>query len=702
MAAGEREPDSAPPLTRACRALGLLAAEGASVALAAWFIGARGRLPMYVYENKLPPGSRKLVIGLMFAATAAAAAAGLAVIFRGTLTGSRPSRDGLARGNPALPHPILRRAPGLEAVERVARRLAPLCLAAFVPLLFHWQLWTGPRELTFAVLASGFGLSLQALMRVALSAPPLLPAHTRARIDAVRADLAAALARLPWLPAAIVVIAVLRHAIFFSMLTLRNHYNLQTAGYDLGIENNLVWNAAHLNMPLFKTSVIGDASSTHLGYHQTYISYLIAIPYRLYPRPEFLLVLQSILIGAAALPLYAFARRHLGAWTACLVALLCLFYAPLHGSNLYDFHYLPFAPFFLWTTLALLEARRDRWAALAIVLTLANREDMSALLVVVGAYLVLTGERPRAGLIVAAIGAAYFVVVKMILMPHFLGGTAAYLNQYKELVPAGEAGFGGVLKTVFANPGFTTTTVLEKDKVLYLMQIMAPLAFFPWRRPIGLLCTVPGFFFTMLATKYPMLTRLGFQYTAYWTSFLFIAVVANLRWLNRAEAAAGTDAAANDVRRSRRAWTVAMAGATLVTCYQLGPVFQQNTSWAGFLPLRVDVRPSDDTRHRDLYALIAMIPGDASVAASEMLVAHVSSRKNAHTLQYGAFDADYLLTRTPPAVADFEHLAAALRTGRYGLVAERGNFALLRRGAPPDTAEAYLRRISSRPELPIK
>ena len=76
---------------------------------------------------------------------------------------------------------------------------------------------------------------------------------------------------------------------------------------------------------------------------------------------------------------------------------------------------------------------------------------------------------------------------------------------------------------------------------------MAPLAFFPWRRPIGLLCTLPGFFFTMLATKYPALTRLGFQYTAYWTSFLFLAVVANLRWLDRAERAAlAPNAAAAD------------------------------------------------------------------------------------------------------------------------------------------------------------
>jgi len=667
MSSGAIEADFPPPLTRAARALGFLAAEGASVALALWFLGARNRLPVYVYNNTLPAGSRRLLVACMFAGALAAAGSGLGAW-------------------------IARRAAGLDLVDRVARRLAPLCLAAFVPLLFQWQLWTGPREMNFAVLASMFGVSLQGLMRVALAAPPVLPAGARARLAATRAELAALLARTPWLPAAIVALAVLRYGIFFSIITIRNHYNLQSAGYDLGVENNLVWNAAHWNGPLFKTSVhAGGPIGSHIGLHETYISYLIGIPYRLVPRPESLLVLQAFLIGGAAIPLFVFARRHLGAWTACLVALLFLFNAPVHGSNLYDFHYLPFAPLFLWTTLALLEARRDRWAAVAIVLTLANREDMSALLVVLGAYLVLTGERPRAGVVVAAIGAAYFVAVKLMLMPHFLAGETAYVHQYKDLVPEGDHGFGGVLKTVFGNPGYTTTILIEHGKILYVLQVMATLAFFPWRRPVGLLCTLPGFIFTLLGTRYPALTRLGFQYTAYWTTFLFIAVVANLRWLDRrARAAPAEDATAVEARRSARAWKVAMAAATLVTCYQLGPVLQHNTSWAGFRPLHVESTGEDRIRHDDLYQLIRQIPADASVAASEMLVAHVSSRKNAYTLMHGHFDADYLLVPKALVGPDRDHLTAALQSGQYGVAAEKGDFVLFRRGAPPETADAWL------------
>ena len=437
LAAIENDAPPPPPLTRSVSALGLLAIEGASVGLAGWFFRSHEKLMSYVGSNVLVPSARQKILLTMFVC-------------------------GLVAAGVAAGVWIWRRAAGLDLIERASRRLAPLCLAAVVPLLFHWQLWVGPRELTYLVMVGGFALALQALTRVALLTPPVLPAHWRQRFAPLRARVAARLARMPWLPLAIVGVAVIGYSAYFTVITVMNHFRLGTAGYDLGIENNLVWNAAHFNAPLFKTSVIGGPQSTHIGYHETYISYLIGLPYRLAPYPESLLALQATLIGGAALPLFAFARRHLGPWLACLVSLMCVFYAPLHGSNLYDFHYLPFAPILLWTTLWLLEARRDRLATVAVILTLANREDMSALLMVIGAYLILTGERPRAGIVITIVGGIYFVAIKMILMPHFLHGWAAYINQYQDLLPEGDKGYGGVLKTVFGNPGYTVTTLLEK------------------------------------------------------------------------------------------------------------------------------------------------------------------------------------------------------------------------------------------------
>lgn len=652
-----------PPLTRVMRTLGFLTAEGASLGLAGWFVRVTDRLPAYVSSNALPPHARKYVVGDIGAGAMLLALAGLVGI-------------------------VWKRLGGLPVVERISRRLAPLALVAPVPLFFHWQLWYQGRELTFLALVAVFLLGLQALMRVSLEAGPILPERVRDRLGP---PLSRALARVRsqrWLPFAIVVLGWLGYTIYFSVLTLQNHFKLQTMGWDLGIENNLVWNAAHFNRPLFKTSIIGGPESTHLGFHETYISYLMGIFYRLWPHPQALLVYQAAVIGGGALPLFAFARRHVGDWTACLLSILYLMYAPLQGSNLYDFHYLPFAPFFIWWCLWALESRRNGMATVAIILTLANREDMSALVIVLGLYLLMTGERPKAGLVVACVGAVYFVVVKLILMPHFLNGYPAYINQYEGLLPEGDSGFGGVLKTVFGNPAFTMTNLLEHDKIVYLLQIMVPLVFLPWRRPVGMLCSIPGFIFTMLATHYPPLIQISFQYTAYWTTFLFMAVVANLAWVRRNEAA-GVVAFAN----SRRAWLVAMTAGVLITSYQFGIVFQRNTAWGGFSPFRVGVTQADRVRHDDLYSLLAKIPGDASAAASESIVAHISSRKNAYSLRIAFNDADYILARLPAGGDDRNTLLRALRTGQYGVLASKGDFVLFKRGLPASTAQPYIRQM---------
>jgi len=655
---------STPWLTRAARALGFLSAEGASLGLAGWCLRSADRLPAYVASNALAPHARKFVIGNLLAGAALAGLCGVvALAWR-------------------------RRLGGLDTVERVARRLAPLCLVGPLPLFFHWQIWYGGHELTFLAMVSVFLLGLQALTRVALETPPILPERLRARVAAPVVRVLARLGAVRWLPPSLVVLGVLGYAVYFSIITIQNHYRLQTYGYDLGIENNLVWNAGHFHRPLFKTSVLSGPTSTHLGFHETYISYLIGIPYRLAPWPETLLALQATLIGGAALPLYGFARRHLGAWTACLLALLLLFYAPLQGSNLYDFHYLPFAPIFLWWCLWALEARRPVMSVVAVVLTLATREDFSALLMVVGVYLILTGERPKAGLIVTIVSAIYFVVVKLILMPHFLNGYPAYINQYSGLLPEGDNGFGGVLKTVIGNPAFTITGLLEHDKLVYLLEIITPLAFLPWRRPIGLLCTVPGFFFTMLATQYPPLISISFQYTAYWSAFFFIAIVANLSWLKRLE-----EAGAAWARRSRQAWLVTLTAGVIVTSYQFGIVLQHHTAWGGFSPFHVGVNDAERARHADLYAAIKMIPPDAEVAASETIVAHVSSRTNAYSLRIAYNDAQYLLARWPTGGEDRQNLLNALKTGQYGLVGQKGEFVVFRRGLPASTVTSYVRQL---------
>jgi uncharacterized membrane protein len=636
------EQASQPELTQLARALTLLALSGCSVGLALWTFAAPKRLLAYVTSNQISVHGRWQAISAMLAGAGVAIALGLA-----WLRAQRPT--------------------GLEALTQLARRTSPFVLSAFVPLLFRWRLWVD-RDLDFLVLAAVFVLTLRALLASALDEPITLPAGVEAalrRIAQVRA-----------LPLGLVIAGASAYAVYFSIHTINTHYRIETSVYDLGIENNLVWNAIHWG-PLFRSTPLGG-TMTHLGYHQTYFAYVLGIPYRLAPRPETLLVLQALMLGFAAVPLYFLAKRKLGPWIACLFGLLYLFYAPLHGSNLYDFHYQPLGVFFLWSTLALLWARRDRWAVLSIVLLLSVREDMSALLAVIGAYLVLSGERPRAGLTVAIVGMCYFIGLKFIIMPRFLEGESAYVNQYARLLPEGDTGFSGVLKTALANPGYTIKELLERDKLIYVLQLLTPLAFASVLRPIGLFLLIPGFFFTLLSTQHVPSISISFQYTAYWTPFIFIGAIVCL---------------ARMTEPARRSWLLTLPVAMLITSYQHGAILQHNTARTHFIPYRFGISDDDRKRHDDLYALIAQVPPMAKVSSSEWVVAQVSSRPDSYALRDDVYDAQYMLVSLDTRPDELKVIRAALRSGQFGVVEQRGQYVLAERGYATTGNAALLRQL---------
>jgi uncharacterized membrane protein len=452
------------------------------------------------------------------------------------------------------------------------------------------------------------------------------------------------------------------------------------------LENNLMWNVVH-GEGFFKSSPLSGPRGSHFGYHATFFSYVMAAYYVFWQKPEALLVFQAVMIAAAALPLYGFARLHLGAWAAALIALAYLLYPPVHGSNLYDFHYLPLGVFFLWSTLFLVETGRYKLAALSVLLTLSVREDVAADLIVLGAYLIVASRRSRAGVVIAVVAAIYFVLMKMVLMPLRLKGDASFIHQWQGLVPAGEGGYGGVLKTVFANPVFTLTSLLEPEKFLYVVQIGAPLCFFPWRRPIGLLCSLPGFFFTLLATGYLPLVQISFQYTAHWTAFLFLALVSNLAWVRGPAFPSDTGG-----RIRWYSWLGAIAVLTLITSHQYGALLQQGSVRGGFVEYRFGTTDEDRERYRKLYALIDKVPPRAKIVSAENIVPHVSSRPDSYTLRQDLYDAEYLLFELPVRGDERTQVRRALN-GEFGVVAVEDPFVLAQRGYPKKDNGPVLRKI---------
>lgn len=562
---------------------------------------------------------------------------------------------------------------GLLALRRVSQVTAPAVLVGLVPPLLHRGAWD---PLNAAVAITLFVLLLERLVRVALTAdapatPPVWPAQLR---DRTRVQGPGLLARIPprvrttlrtYGPAMIVVAAAIGYGIYMSVFTLRMHGRFQTYGYDLGQYDNIFWSTLH-GRPLRCAPLNLTANWSELRNHAELSVFALLPFYALRPRADTLLIMQSVILGLGAIPLYRLSARRLRRRYACVLALAYLLYPPMHGLQFYDFHFQPIAVTFVLLVIDFVDDRRYLPMAICLVVALGCREDISVGLTVLGVFLALSGHRFRAGLIIAAISGTYFVVIRFVVMPRF--GAWYFQDIYKDLLPEGARNFGGVIATLVSNPAYVLTTLVTPEKLRYALQILAPLALLPIRRAYLAVSIVPGSIFTLLTTKYGPTVDIGFQYSAHFMPYVFPATALAL--------ASYGDTQLGVVQR-RAALTALIAG-TVLTGVFWGAIPPRETIHGGFIDLSMMApTAADRQRHQDLQDLHSLVPPQASLAVSEEEMPHIS-RLDMFSLR-DTTDADYLLYRQGSGFYGSNNGERVLATGEFEKVTERGGLVLLRR-----------------------
>jgi uncharacterized membrane protein len=392
----------------------------------------------------------------------------------------------------------------------------------------------------------------------------------------------------------------------------------------------------------------------------------------------------------AVMPLYLFASTQLPRAIALLVSAAYLMYAPLHGAQFYDFHWLPLATFFHFWLFYALATRRNALAVLAVLVLFVLREDVAPGVAVLGAFLLLTGARPRAGTWLLCSGALWTVVNKFVLMP--LAGPWWFTEMYKGLRPAGDTGWAGIATTLVGNPLYVLTTMLGARKLEYTLHLLAPLAFLPLRRAWLLLLLVPGVLFTVLTT-WDAAFSMYYQYTTHWVPFMFGASVLALR-------AIGADGG----RVPRAAACAALAGGVLAHSAVFGVLISPTTfvGGGGVRP-SYTMSPAEQYRYAELRRLIAMIPQNASVTSTDIEAPHVSNRRDLYAVAQDVSKGDFVLVNLESLdlARTRTNLAVVLADPAYGLLAEgyHGKLLLFQRGhSSPRSAEAK-RRVATAPRV---
>jgi uncharacterized membrane protein len=640
------------PLAEAALGVGCFALVGASIGLFIATVIALpdGRRASFIESNTLPPITRNVLSGSL---GAGAALLGLgAIIFL-----------------------LRRRREGVPTLRRAGDVILPFSLLFTLPSLFSAYPWSH-KPLTFLIGLTACGLLLERLLLRSQRAWP------HALAAALREKLVLPAVAQRWAPLAVVLAGSLFYAIYFSHYTILNHQRLNTTAFDLGINVNWSYNALH-GHPARSPVLFGPNGGHFLGNHAIFAMAFWLPIYAINPGAEILLIVQATLAGLGATTLYLFAATQLPRWSAVVVAYAYLFFAPLHGPNFYDFHeLLPPLPvhFLLYWAIA----KRKNWlVALLVPVLWSFREDVAVGLTVLGAFLLITGARPRLGLAIAAASGVWFVLIKFVIMPRYWQSWFASI--YKELQAPGTGGYGTVVQTILINPLYFLSTLLREEKLIYVLHFFGPLALLPTRRAALLLLAIPGFAFSVLTTGYAPTISIAFQYTCHSIPYVFASSVLMLRLL-------GQQLEGN---LRRRAALGAVALGVLAHSYVFGAILQHSSFVGGFSKVEFSLTPSEQARYESLTRIAALIPKEASVAATDRVVPHIAARLDAYTLNNNAVAADYLVLEGEAARSGYsnQHLREVLKTEKYGLITQENDIYLLQRGHDSPETKGVLRSL---------
>jgi len=477
------------------------------------------------------------------------------------------------------------------------------------------------------------------------------------------------------LPLALLALAVLLYAAYFSFLTIVRYQAFESRALDMGNLHQAIWNTAHGNWFRLTNQEVGVTS--RLSLHVEPILLLIAPLYRLLPAVETLLVLQAVIVALGALPLFALARRRrLGDWVGLVFAVAFLLNPSIQAANWLEFHPVTLAPTFLMAAFYFLVAGRTRWFALFAVLAVACKEEIGLLVFMFGLYAFFALHRRRVGTVTMVLAAGWSLVAVLGIQSYFAGGNIHW-GRYAYL---GET-TAAKLVSLFTQPGLVVAHLQQANVARYFFELLLPVGFTALLAPEVLLLALPSLAINLLADFAPMHEVTTLIYAAPIVAFVMVATVmgvARVRdWVVRRSARPENP-------RSGAQFAVLWGCAILV----LGGALLSQRLY-GYLPGSGHYQALRVTdHHARIQAILDQIPPDAKVSAQDRLNPHVAGRETVYIFPR-VDDADTVLidvtgSAWPQHPNDLKRTVDELLASDFGIATAADGVLLLSKSAATD------------------
>jgi uncharacterized membrane protein len=308
-----------------------------------------------------------------------------------------------------------------------------------------------------------------------------------------------------------VLVSIALYIAAFSVFTIGRYERYNATGFDLAFYDQILWRTAHGD--IMGVSIEGDNVS-NWAFHVEPILLLIAPFTVIFSDTRWLLILQTVALAIAAIPVYRIAlRQWQKPWIGFIFAALYLLYPAVGWANKFDFHPLTLTTPLLLFAWSYAEQGRFRYTSVLLLLALMVKEEMGLVVALFGLYWYFEA-RWRTGLAWAGLGIVYALLGFFVIIPGAQGATGlpsqAFLR-YKWLfngTPADREAFLAGIPT----------------KIRFLIQLVTPLLFTPLLKPRILFIASPVIALSLLSAN---LNQSGIyhQYMADVVPFLMVAAI---------------------------------------------------------------------------------------------------------------------------------------------------------------------------------
>ncbi len=457
----------------------------------------------------------------------------------------------------------------------------------------------------------------------------------------------------------------------FSAISLFRFVHFGANGFDLGIQDQTVWGYSRLEM--IRNTVLGVPNL--LGDHFNPILMVLAPFYWLWPSAAAVLVAQAVLLAVAGIPIYLWAARRVGhvAGLAFLGSYL-LFWGVLAGV-VFDFHHVVFAVPAISTALYATLNKQNRllWASVAVAML--TREDVALTVIALGLFIAVFQRRWLVGAAMAIANGVWFVLLLEVVMPA-VGGVPYQHWTYQSL---GKGPLGAALY-VLENPLRSLQLLVTPfEKVRVGVASFGNWLFLPLLSPLVLIA-VPSFLERFWSSS-PTFWSFHYQYSMLPAPIL-------------------TFAAIDTCARLRSWWGGRFAGVASIALPVGALAVSALLSFGAVHSLaELGTYVSDETAAQ-IQGCLDVIPADASVAATDALVPHLSDRREIYEVttrsdtDYVAIDVSTLGT-VNPVDTQLRGIIDSSLGGGYGVACSKGLTVVLARGSGSeqlsDQMEQWLR-----------